>query len=164
LAACALIAASSLVHDVDAREPLTFSRLEAPFPGADQTIPGGINDLGDIVGGYHHVTTGGHLFLLTREGFQAFDFPSTEQVETFGTGINNRGQIVGFIDLFAGGNCCERHGFILESGVFSVIDVPFPGVTSTTVTGLNDRGQIIGVYSDGSGEHGFVLDADVFTP
>jgi hypothetical protein len=120
LAACALIAASSLVHDVDAREPLTFSRLEVPSPGADQTFPRGINDLGHIVGGYHDVTTGGHGFLLTREGFQAFDFPSTEHVETSGMGINNRSQIVGFIDLFAGGNCCERHGFLLESGVFSI--------------------------------------------
>jgi hypothetical protein len=119
LAACALIAASSLIHDVDAREPLTFSRFEVPVPGAFQAIPGGINDLGHIVGGYSDVA-GGHLFLLTREGFQAFDFPSTEHVEPVGTGINNRGQIVGFIDLFAGGNCCERHGFLLESGVFSI--------------------------------------------
>ena len=51
-----------------AAESYTFTSLTVPFPGATQTVPLGINDLGTIVGFYGQRVgengTAGHGFAL----------------------------------------------------------------------------------------------------
>ena len=63
---------------------------------------------------------------------------------TFATGVNNAGQVVGFY-LDAG---YSRHGFLLSGGLITTFDVP--GAIRTYPTGINDSGQIVGSWSDGS--------------
>src|SRR5207249_1001532 len=45
---------------------------------------------------------------------------------------------------------------------FTRIDVPFSALGAAPLA-INDRGQIIGVYSDSTGDHGFLCDTGVFT-
>lgn len=74
------------------------------------------------------------------------------------SGINNRGQMVGFF-LDAGS---VKHGFLLDDGAFTPIDPP--GATVTEANGINDRGQIVGAFVDAGGaRHGYLLDNGAFT-
>jgi hypothetical protein len=159
---CLIVSVSLLLgggHTTKPDKELTFTRFVLPSQGTEAPGPGGINDRGQIVG-----AISGQGFVLTKGKVEFFSFPSPFYDETAGAGINNRDEIVGYVDVFVGGNCCERHSFLLKSKVFSPIDVPFPGVTETTVSGINDRGQIVGYYRDSMGGHGFVLEDGVFTP
>jgi len=77
-------------------------------------------------------------------------------VDTFGVGINDAGQIVGFyVDADK-----RNHGFLLVDGVYTSLDVP--GATETGTSGLNAYGQIVGCYSDGGLSHGFLLSDGVY--
>jgi probable HAF family extracellular repeat protein len=124
-------------------------------PGADvETAPYGINNRGQIVGGYD---TAGvvHGFLIDRGRYKTIDFQGAAR--TTALRINARGQILGNYEDARGG--C--HGFLLEKGRFKTIDVPG---APTMPLGLNDRGQIAGTYFDAQGlRHGFVLDKGVYT-
>ena len=71
------------------------------------------------------------------------------------SGINARGQIVGFV---------SPHSFLLDGGAFTPIE--FPAALLTRAFGINDRGQIVGFYfaGDFAGDrHGFLLDHGTFT-
>jgi len=71
-----------------------------------------------------------------------------DSIETFATGINARGDIVGqFVD-----GSGLTHGYLLSKGSFHVVDVP--GALETRARGINSRGEIVGSYSGG---HGFLL-------
>ena len=73
---------------------------------------------------------------------------------TYASGINDRGQVVGYY-----GDGSGFHGFVrsADGKSFTTLDDP-AGVFGTTAgTGINARGQIVGIYSDASGNvHGFV--------
>src|SRR5262249_24738663 len=79
------------------------------YPGAEDTVPKGINILGQIVGfwgdGEH-----GHGFLLTRNGFETIDFPGV--TDSGSTAINPRGQIVGIYFAEDG----SQHGYVRTRG------------------------------------------------
>ncbi len=84
--------------------------------------------------------------------------PSTRRdaSQTFLTGVNDRGEVVGFYDVISGRNVIE-HGFVYDKGKFDAIDVP--GSTSTDVTAINNTGELAGRYTDAhSGQHGFIYD------
>jgi YVTN family beta-propeller protein len=86
------------------------------FPGADNTLPWKINNLGQVVGGYF-TNFPQHGFVLTDAAdlvgpaspshFFSFDYPNSQA--TSGVGINNDGQIVGFYVLRGSPG---RHGFL----------------------------------------------------
>jgi uncharacterized membrane protein len=64
--------------------------------------------------------------------------------DTFPSGINNRGEIVGYSDA---GTARSYHGFLRDrQGRFRRVDVP--GARGSAATRINDRGQIVGYYSD----------------
>jgi probable HAF family extracellular repeat protein len=72
---------------------------------------------------------------------------------TFATGINDKGQIVGYYF----DNRHNEHGFLYSGGVYTTIDDPLG--SGTYATGINDEGQIVGYYIVGNGvEHGFLAD------
>ena len=130
---------------------VTYTWVE--YPGADQTVLRGINDLGDVVGEY--VTMGG-----SRRGFARIDgnFISIDvplAAETRARGINNLGEIVG--SWTDGGGL--RHAFTRESnGIFTTFD--YPGATETLLGDINDTGEIVGTYFDSEGiPHGFLITA-----
>jgi uncharacterized membrane protein len=101
-----------------------------------------------------------HAFLLDDREFTTIDPPGASGALTAATGINERGQIVGFY-LDAGGTL---HGFLRDTkGVFTTIDHP-DGPLGTATFDLNNRGQIVGAYVDAEQTvHGFLLDRGVFT-
>src|SRR2546426_4133413 len=86
--------------------------------------------------------------------FTTIDVP--DATSTLPTGINSRGDIVGFYE--AGGTF---HGFLLSQGTFTTVDVP--GSTSTFQPGINSRGDIVGSYEAGGVLHGFLLSRGTFT-
>jgi probable HAF family extracellular repeat protein len=128
----------------------TFTTLDVPFPGAHDTGATGINNHGQIVGGYLDSRNQDQGFLDNRGVF-------TTILNTEPQGINNQGQITGFYSDGRG-----LHGFLYDSGVYTTLDVS--GANLTLAAGINDRGQIVGVYEDSNGvSHGFLYDAGVFT-
>jgi probable HAF family extracellular repeat protein len=116
------------------------------FPGASQSAALGINDSGQVVGGYFSDVI--HGFLLSG-GIFSLDFPGA--IRTDPTGINNSGQVVGRYQSADG----AQHSFLLSGGVFSTFE--FPGAVTTSANGINDSGQIVGSYADAEGgQHGYI--------
>lgn len=117
-------------------------------PGAGSTIAQGINNRGDIVGGFglsRFDDPSLHGFLLDRNGrFTTLDAPGAIRTTAFG--INDHGQIVGsFVDVSGG-----THGFLATDGIFTTIDAP--GASSTAILGINNAGLFVGQYTDGTGQ------------
>lgn len=91
---------------------------------------------------------------------QAFDFRTVEVPaanRTVASGIDDRGQIVGYYDDSTG-----THGFVLRDDGFATID--FPGATFTVALGIGAHGELVGSYRM-PGEpavnfHGFVRTRD----
>src|SRR5215471_4079743 len=89
-------------------------------------------------------------------GFQVIDIPNARP--TVGTGINNKGQVLGLFRDASG-----THGFLFSEGQFTTINAAPPNESDTEAYGLNDKGDIVGKFLDGSGEHGFLLSGGAFT-
>ena len=109
-----------------------------PMPGTLSWYPTGINDSGDIVGGYFDAT-GEHGFLYTPGIFTTIYYPGA--MLTWVSGINDSGSIVGYYDDATG-----DHGFLYARGKFTPID--YPGAHQTVTTGINDSGSIVGYYHE----------------
>ena len=115
----------------------TFTALN--YPGADYTIPHGLNDVGQIAGvyGLNGVT---HGFLYSGGVFTTVDAPGSVS-GTILTGINNSGEITGDY----GDNLGNTIGFTYVGGTFSPLN--YPGTTSTEPGSINDGGQVVGTYT-----------------
>jgi len=88
--------------------------------------------------------------------FVRIDFP--DATVTRATGINARGDIVGFYGDLNG----VTHGFLLRRGLFSTID--FPHASLTFARAINARGDIAGLFQFEDGiEQGFLLHDGQFT-
>ena len=135
----------------------TLSTLNAPS-GATDIIAYGINDGGQIVGGYTDSSGADQGFLYTKSGGTY----TTLNVGTFRTApfdINDAGQIVGYYT----DNNSTHHGFLYTAGVHTFIYITLDdplGTGGTDAYGINDAGQIVGDYFDSSGvKHGFLYTA-----
>ncbi len=115
-------------------------------PGAQFTLPNGINSLGQIVG--QVIGSNDWGFLKNGSTFTLFDNALT--------GIDDKGDIVG---NYKNGTS----GFLLSDGKYTTIS--FPDSVYTTVTGINQLGQIVGYYTDADdNDYGFVYQDGRFTP
>jgi probable HAF family extracellular repeat protein len=140
-------------------------------PGARGTEATDINDRGQIVGTYSEDTpivndsARPRAYVLDRFGrgkFTRIDFPGAPQ--TFASGINNRGQVVGgYLDAKG-----RPHGYRWDKGLFTTIDVP--DAVATAATDINDRGEMVGFFGDdpndptaATGARGFLLSRGDFT-
>jgi len=116
------------------------------------TVANGINNSGEIVGSYYD-STGTRISGFLDNGGVFTTITVAANTNTFATGINDNGQIVGY----AAGS-----GFLDTGGLFSSIKAP--GASFTAATGINDNGQIVGYYRTSSGgEYGFLDTGGVFT-
>jgi probable HAF family extracellular repeat protein len=127
------------------------------YPGAPLTQPLGINNDGDIVGAYleadvdpddpySYFDTGRLRGFVLRDGqFTPVDFPGGQGTKV--SGINDRGQMVGYYDTPE-----ARRGFLLKRGTFTEIDPP--GSLTTLPSGINNHGQVVGAYLDPNGVNG----------
>lgn len=159
------------------------------FPGADNTLPWKVNDVGQAVGGYF-TNFPQHGFVLASAGsangptlasnYFSFDYPDSRA--TAARGINNSGQIVGLYRL---PGSPARHGFFAtpmtsqdqnqdsqssggaglspkHDAKFASFD--FPGATNTQATGIAPSGEIVGRYFSADGtQHGFTLQNGSFS-
>jgi YD repeat-containing protein len=136
-----------------------YTRVDAP--GArGETIPLGINNLGQIVGSWTDADVDAtyHGFLRDPGGrITTIDVPGARA--TVASRINDRGQVVGRYYQTAPflGPDARPRGFLLERGQLTGIDVP--GAASTQVAGIDNRGRMVGEYRDDAGAvHGFLRD------
>src|SRR5262245_54625266 len=99
----------------------TFPPIDDPNAVNGRTYPVGINDRGQIVGGYVDANGVGHAFLLSGGQYTTLaDAPNAYPNTTFAYGINNRGQIFGnYQDL--NGNF---HNFLLSGGQYTTLADP----------------------------------------
>lgn len=116
-------------------EPPAATYNEAPHGGSSHAY--GINDLGHVVGTYHD-HRGMHGFLYEGGRHRYLDYP--QAVETIPTGINARGQIVGFYRLYPK---TRFQGFVYE-GKFTTLNYPGGVDAGTRLMGINDLGEIVG--------------------
>jgi uncharacterized membrane protein len=155
-----------------------FSTID--FPGPAGTIAGtnawGINDRGEIVGGYQSSNGQSHVYLRRQNQFTTIDFPNAVDPNVVDTaplgskgGINSGGDIVSYYCNLApcvitinnppnlNLNNGSEHGLLLREGAFTRVDIT--GSLATLAFGINPRGDIVGSYHDAIGkEHGFLLE------
>jgi probable HAF family extracellular repeat protein len=150
--------------------------IQAVLAASDRFIvldpydPRGINDRGEIVGGYTDAN-GLHGFVLSKGTVTTIDGPPGDFIpfpnapQTLAYSINDRGEVVGvYVSsvLDPNGSHTESHGFLWSEGTRTTIDIP--GSTFTEAHGINDRGEIVGSYTDASGTpHGFLLSKGTLT-
>ena len=133
------------------------------YPGTgNSTIPGRINDAGDIVGVYNDSNLVGRGFVRFANG--NFSAPIVEPNDTCnytqGRGINNSRLICGD---YENGSDCLLHGFFLMGGNFSEFDVA--DSLSTELVGVNNAGDFCGDFTDATGlTQGFVSIGGTITP
>jgi uncharacterized membrane protein len=95
---------------------------------------------------------------LAKLRYKNIDLPG--KANTFVTAINDRGQVAGSFQDFAG----IVHGYIAKADGSELQVVDFPGSTFTVLDGINNNGDATGVYADNDGtDHGFVLRNGVIT-
>ena len=157
----------------------TFTELS--IPGAIMTIPGGIDDSGDVVGTYitapNPPSACNGTALVTAHGFvrdpkgnyTTVDPPaSLGAQETVVTRISDAGDIIGvyattqvtlaqmFGDSPIPAGVIGDYFILSGNGTFTSIPSPylFPGKQAPL--GINPRANLVGVYSDGIEDHGFI--------
>ena len=89
--------------------------------------------------------------------FSTLDVPGA--TETYASGINGTGNIVGF--YYAG---TGKFGFLDTGGNLTFLTAG-PDTTATSAIGINDTGEIVGSYGDPTGtSHGFFYAGGNFLP
>src|SRR5262249_23635778 len=117
-------------------------------PGATNTYVVGIHKKGQVAG---FSDNGG--FLDDHRTYTTINPPGSGP-GTVVTGINSKGELVGYFTESSGGG---EQGFLYNGGAYTVVD--FPGASLTHPAGINDKGQIVGIYMDNTGhDHGFIDD------
>ena len=133
-------------------DPLKSAYSFFSVPGATNgTCPYGINDRGQVAGGYYDAGGVAHGFLKDGESYTTFEVPGTGN-STGASQINNQGEIAGGWNDASG----YLHGYVRSAtGRFTVVDVP--GTSESAVYGINDRGDLCGTYYDSVGvAHAYV--------
>jgi hypothetical protein len=152
--------AALVLNPVCGQSPPYYTFAAFDVPGAFETQVWGINDAGEIVGGYTDRAHFSHGFVMRDGEFTTIDYPGP--MPTTATGINNSGLIVGsFVDLGAGS---EFFGFTAWNGKFT--RTGYSNSTGTWFNSVNNRQDIAG-YSylpDQSTPYNFLFSQGQFTP
>jgi probable HAF family extracellular repeat protein len=114
--------------------------------------PSGINNRGQIVGGYDTTGFAVHGFVLDRGRYTTIDVPGASR--TIALRINARGQTIGFY-LDAAGTT----RVYLRAANGSLTTPAFPGAVATVPFGINNRGHVVGFYMDANQvRHGLLFE------
>jgi probable HAF family extracellular repeat protein len=138
----------------------TYSTIDPP--GSISSNPGGINDLGQIVGTYEDDNFHWHGFLYSSGKYITID--AIGSIYTYVSGINDSGQMVGSYE----DSSSHFHGYLLKSAKssfhpphYTTIDPP--NSIDTYIYAINASGQIVGYYNDGHQDHGFLYSHGNYT-
>jgi uncharacterized membrane protein len=149
-----------------AADSFAFTTFDVPFFGTVNTVVGGMNIHGHVVGGSADAKESPasfHGYLRAPDGsLTLIDFPFFPLASgTIAVDINVQGVIVG-----AYLNAAGQHCFVLKDGLFRTIDVPFSRAFNTRCRGITESGQIVGTYSDTNvprANRGFLLSRGTFS-
>lgn len=137
-----------------------FSAIDVP--GAQSTSVNGINNLGQMVGGYTDGTNA-HGFVYDGNNFSTVDY--TMQGNTALKDINDSGKIVGGFSRDIDG-MYYWNDFIYDGQSFTSFSFPgISGLTETSLNGINDAGAVAGGYYDwaDNSSNGFLYQNGEFT-
>ena len=126
------------------------------FPGQPASDASGINDKGEIVGGYGSAFDS--AFLLRGTKFTQISYPGAAWTDAYA--INDAGVIIGGY----GTSLTDAQGFELTGKAYSAIN--YPGAASTYALGINKHGDVVGAWEaepDNYPEEGFLLSKGTFT-
>ena len=134
--------------DVQPKCPLIYSPFD--LTGALDTIPLGINNLGDICGTAIFSGPTQPAFISVGQIVTTFAVPGA--TATFAYQVNDSGQIVGY---YVDSNLIS-HGYMRDSAGTLTYPIDVPGATETFVLGNNASNWVVGRYTDTSDvTHGF---------
>ncbi len=112
----------------------------------------GLNDKGIAVGFYTDGNGVDHAYKLNQNTGKFTELLPPGAVSALATGINNNGDISGFLTA-SNGNTVS---FLLKGTSYTEFD--FPNSTNTMALGINKYDQIVGAYVDSANQmHGFLL-------
>jgi len=121
--------------------------------GTHLSFARGMNNRGDIVGGYFGDDGNEHGFLLRNGALKTLDVPFAGSIGTQANDINPSGVIVGaWVD-----GAFTVHGFVYQDGVYAHLD--YPAALDTAPSGINPQGDIAGNWDTDQSTvgHGFVF-------
>ena len=140
------------------RCPLVFTPFD--LTAALDTIPLGINNLGDLVGTAIFSDGTQPAFISVDEIVTTFAVP--DATATFAYQLNNSNQIIGYYIDSNG----LKHGYTRDSAGVLTYPIDVPGATETLLLGNNDSNWGVGRYTDTLGvTHGlfYVTPDDILT-
>lgn len=137
----ALLVAAVAMAAPTVAEAMSYIFTTFDVPGYSGTFLSGINNNGEVVGGYGFDTPNfGSVAFVANDGkITTIEVPG---YFVNALGINNKGQIVGSY-LVNSPNNIAWQGFIDKNGTFTSIAVP--GADATQAFGINGRGEVIGL-------------------
>jgi hypothetical protein len=122
----------------------------------EHTVAEAINDVGQIAGSYGDRAWLQNGFLYDGSDFTPLAYPEGEYTQTWATGVNNHGQVVGY--YMPGPYYTSIYGYRYDAGIYTRIH--YPGSLYTWAMEIDDAGQVVGYYQDSTGRHGFRHDID----
>ncbi len=147
--------------------PYSFSTIDSP--GATTTFLFKMNNAGQFVGAHRDASGVLHSLITDGQTFTVFDPPGTWGTGIPGIsearGINDLGQIVGYVELVSNDHAIAYAGNSTAFGFYAHPNAgsgdPFRG---TAFYGINNAGVIVGEYIDNADvEHGFIQTGSVVT-
>jgi probable HAF family extracellular repeat protein len=116
-----------------------------------------INDAGEVVG--YSQTDSGVIHAFLYSGGVMHDLGSPGGLESYALGVNNAGQVVGYVVSEGSVTTGMVYtGFVYSNGVMSYLDSL--GGYSTTAFAINDAGQVVGWSSTSSDKYHAFLYSD----
>ena len=118
-----------------------FTQID--YPGSTGTYMSGINNAGDVTGGYF-IAGGGGTFIRRNGKFYNVNIPGGSAANVRAAQDNGRVLVGSAIMTFDGG----FHGFVRRKpGEFELIDLPARSVPCGGVRGINQRGDMVGGFA-----------------
>jgi hypothetical protein len=115
------------------------------FPGSYATQADGINDQGDVTGGYTDTAGAEHGFVKKGKKYTRIDVKGA--TNTYAEGINNKEWII--LNTTTTPGNCPCAGYLLKPGEKPMrIKDPKEGSKGNDLNGINNKGDIVGVYYD----------------
>lgn len=163
LMSCAI--GSLLLFTVAAASASHAPKLKLKFkgnnvPGAQQTLPEGINNTDVTVGQYQDSSGIYHGYILQGSSVTTLDHPQGSN--TMANGLPYNGGTANVVGVYTN-SVGNLEGFLYNNGTFT--DIPGPsGAVSSVAQAINDNGQIAGWFLDSNGlAHGFLLEGTTYT-
>ena len=127
-------------HGAHPRCPLEFDPFD--LTGALDTIPLGINNLGDICGTAFFSDGTQLAFISVLQVVTTFAVPGA--TATFAYQVNDSGQIIGYYIDSTG----TKHGYTRDTDGTLTYPIDVPGTTGTLLLGNNASNWVVGRYTD----------------